>query len=204
MLREKIYELKNWKLAVHTTWNPGAENVMRIHLVPPRFLSGKIVPSVVILNGQEIVPVSEAWAILLTEFIRRINQYENHAIEEKEVQQVLKETFGAVRKIYPKTDPEVFHRDLSVMLDTFEDVIAGKIPQMEIAGISLGEYAPYMRAPHRMDLMVSAMTREGNGIAIKNAYTAMRQDNRCQKNRSLTLKAGKRSSVHAGKQELPN
>lgn len=86
MLREKIYELKNWKLAVHTTWNPGAENVMRIHLVPPRFLSGKIVPSVVILNGQEIVPVSEAWAILLTEFIRRINQYENHAIEEKEVQ----------------------------------------------------------------------------------------------------------------------
>ena len=32
---------------------------------------------------------------------------------------------------------------------------------MEIAGISLGEYAPYMRAPHRMDLMVSAMTREG-------------------------------------------
>ena len=43
-----------------------------------------------------------------------------------------------------------------------------------------------------------------NGIAIKNAYTAMRQDNRCQKNRSLTLKAGKRSSVHAGKQELPN
>ena len=60
MLREKIYELKNWKLAVHTTWNPGAENVMRIHLVPPRFLSGKIVPSVVILNGQEIVPVSEA------------------------------------------------------------------------------------------------------------------------------------------------
>ena len=84
MLREKIYELKNWKLAVHTTWNPGAENVMRIHLVPPRFLSGKIVPSVVILNGQEIVPVSEAWAILLTEFIRRINQYENHAIEEKD------------------------------------------------------------------------------------------------------------------------
>lgn len=87
---------------------------------------GKIVPSVVILNGQEIVPVSEAWAILLTEFIRRINEYENYAIEEKEVQQVLKETFGAVRKIYPKTDPEVFHRDLSVMLDTFEDVIAGK------------------------------------------------------------------------------
>ena len=69
------------------------------------------------------------------------------------------------------------------MLDTFEDVIAGKIPQMEIAGISLGEYAPYMRAPHRMDLMVSAMTREGKmALQSKNAYTAMRQDNRCQKN----------------------
>ncbi len=36
----------------------------------------------------------------------------NHAIEEKELQQVLKETFGAVRKIYPKTDPEVFSQRL--------------------------------------------------------------------------------------------
>lgn len=108
MLREKIYELKNWKLAVHTTWNPGAENVMRIHLVPPRFLSGKIVPSVVILNGQEIVPVSEAWAILLTEFIRRINQYENHAIDEKEVQQVLKETFERSERYIRKQTQKFF------------------------------------------------------------------------------------------------
>ena len=112
MLREKIYELKNWKLAVHTTWNPGAENVMRIHLVPPRFLSGKIVPSVVILNGQEIVPVSEAWAILLTEFIRRINEYENHAIEEKEVQQVLKGNLWSGQKDISENRPRSFSQRL--------------------------------------------------------------------------------------------
>ena len=76
MLREKIYELKNWKLAVHTTWNPGAGKCDADSPCSTTLLSGKIVPSVVILNGQEIVPVSEAWAILLTEFIRRINQYE--------------------------------------------------------------------------------------------------------------------------------
>ena len=28
--------------------------------------------------------------------------------------------------------------------------------------MTLGEYAPFMTAPHRMDLMVSAMTREGH------------------------------------------
>ena len=204
MLREKIYELKNWKLAVHTTWNPGAENVMRIHLVPPRFLSGKIVPSVVILNGQEIVPVSEAWAILLTEFIRRINEYENHAIEEKEVQEVLKETFGAVRKIYPKTDPEVFHRDLSVMLDTFEDVIAGKIPQMEDRRNKSWGICTVYAGTTPDESMVSAMTREGKWHCNQKCIHCYAAGQPLSEEQELDTESWKRSSVHAGKQELPN
>ena len=37
----------------------------------------------------------------------------------------------------------------------------GEIPEVEIGGLSLAGYAKNMTAPHRMDLMVSAMTVNG-------------------------------------------
>lgn len=52
--------------------------------------------------------------------------------------------------------------DLEIIMDTFEAVIHGEIPQQEIGLLSIGEYAPHMTAPHRMDLMVSAMTKNGS------------------------------------------
>jgi MoaA/NifB/PqqE/SkfB family radical SAM enzyme len=42
------------------------------------------------------------------------------------------------------------------------DVAYGKEPSESIGYMTLGEYAPFMTAPHRMDLMVSAMTRDGH------------------------------------------
>ena len=161
MLREKLYEKKNWKSAVHTTLNPGGPDVMRIHLIPPKFVLRETLPSVVILNGQEILPISEAWAILLTELIREINQYENCEIDEEKLLDILKRTFAGMRKVYPEADDAVLRQDLSTMIDTFEDVVQGKVPQHAIGTLSLGEYASYMRAPHRMDLMVSAMEKDG-------------------------------------------
>ena len=59
MLKEKFYELNNWKGVVHTTLNPNGPGAMRIHLIPPKFSWFKIVPSVVILNGQDVLPINE-------------------------------------------------------------------------------------------------------------------------------------------------
>ena len=70
MFREKWYEWKNWREMVHTTWNPKDPGAVRIHLIPPKFQLFRFVPSVAILNGNQIIPVNESWAILLTEFIR--------------------------------------------------------------------------------------------------------------------------------------
>ena len=39
MLREKQYERKNWRSVIHMTWDPGSSEVIRIHMVPPRFLA---------------------------------------------------------------------------------------------------------------------------------------------------------------------
>ena len=40
-------------------------------------------------------------------------------------------------------------------------IARGQEPPVEVGTLSLGDYAPYMSAPHRMDLMVSAMTQDG-------------------------------------------
>ena len=46
-------------------------------------------------------------------------------------------------------------------METFSDIARGKVPKEPVDYISLGDYAPYMRAPHRMDLLVSAMVKDG-------------------------------------------
>ena len=75
MFREKYYEWKNWREMIHTTWNPKDPGAVRIHLIPPKFTPFRFIPSVAILNGNQILPVNESWAILLTEFIRQLNTF---------------------------------------------------------------------------------------------------------------------------------
>lgn len=161
MLNEKLYELKNWHSVIHTTWNPKGPGVIRIHMIPPKFSLFHTAPSVVILNGQDILPLNESWAILLTEFINRVNAHGPHEMSEQELQGVLNDVFHQMRQIYPNVSNEQLQNDLNVIIDTFEAVIHGEIPKQEIGLLSIGEYAPHMTAPHRMDLMVSAMTKNG-------------------------------------------
>ncbi len=75
MFREKYHEWKNWREMIHTTWNPKDPGAVRIHLIPPKFTPFRFIPSVAILNGNQILPVNESWAILLTEFIRQLNTF---------------------------------------------------------------------------------------------------------------------------------
>ena len=161
MIRQKIYELKNWKGVVHTTWNPEGPGVIRIHLIPPKFVPFRRVPSIAILNGQDILPVDECQAILLTEFINNVNSFGDGPMTDEQLENVLKNTFKGVKRVFPFVKEEVLRDDLDVMVGVFEDVVAGRVPDTDITPISIGEYAPYMTAPHRMDLMVSAMTKNG-------------------------------------------
>ena len=69
-IREKIYELKNFNKILHTTFNPYEPGVARIYLIPPKFSMFKSVASVVVVNGHDIIPLRESWAILLSIFIQ--------------------------------------------------------------------------------------------------------------------------------------
>lgn len=113
------------------------------------------------INGQDIVPVSPSWAILLTEFIRQVNKYRGRPIGEQEAEKIVTAACRGVRKVFPMLPRKRVSNDIYRIMDTFSRIARGEEPDDVIGYMSIGEYAPYMRAPHRMDLMVSAMTRDG-------------------------------------------
>lgn len=159
-LREILYQRQHLQEVKHTTLNPKGPGVVRIHLVPTR--SNKVnVPSVVILNGKDILPLKLSWTIMLAEFIDQINVFDGHEISEKEFQDIKTKTILKLKKIYPKTTLKKLKGDLRVLFSVILDVAYGRTPEVEIPYMTIGEYAPFMSAPHRMDLMVSSMTKNG-------------------------------------------
>ena len=145
----------------HTTLNPEGPGVVRIHLVPPKMEEDEIGPSVAIINGQDIIPVYTSWSILLTEFIEQVNEYDGREITEEDFKEILNKTCKNVKKIYPFLPKSFIKKDLFTIMNTFKQVAYREPVDEEIGYMSLGEYAQYMKAPHRMDLMVSAMEKNG-------------------------------------------
>lgn len=159
-LREAAYRLLKMRGVAHTTLNPYGPGVVRIHLIPPKFGLGAP-PSVVVLNGQDIIPINPSWAILLDIFIKEVNVYRGNEITREDLEKIVTETLREARRIYPKTREKKLQEDLRKIINTLCDVAYGQEPEEEIGYMTIGEYAPHMRAPHRMDLMVSSMTKNG-------------------------------------------
>lgn len=159
-LREKVYQRTNLREVKHTTLNPYGPGVVRIHLVPPK--RGKEnSPSVVILNGKDILPLKPAWTILLSEFIDQINKYNGHELTKNDLRKIRDEVLEKVSGIYRKTSKQRLQNDLTTIIKTLCNIAYGEVPEIEIPYMTIGEYAQYMNAPHRMDLMVSSMTKDG-------------------------------------------
>ena len=159
-LIEMLYQVKHLREVKHTTLNPKGPGVVRIHLVPPRPGKEKA-PSAVILNGKDILPLNPSWTILLSEFIDQINVYNGREITENDFRTIKAKTISKVKKVYYKTGCDTLKDDLERIFEVILDVAYGRTPDEEIPYMSIGEYAPVMNAPHRMDLMISAMTRNG-------------------------------------------
>lgn len=153
--------LKNCTEVYHTTLDPNTTGVVRIHLVPPKKPKPSI-PWVAIINGYSVLPLQCSWAILLKEFIQSLNEYEGkNDLSQSDIDQLLKETLKNVKKIFPKTDEKYLKEDLKEVVLTFQNIAGGIEPSSKIGYVTLAQYAKYMKAPHRMDLMVSAMEKDG-------------------------------------------
>lgn len=144
----------------HITLDPDGPGVVRIHLVPCH-KPDRETPFTAILNGQDILPLNVSWAILLTNFIEALKPYTGKEIRPEEWSAINAQAVAATRKIYRKTEYAQIESDLKTLVDCLCTIARGGEPPLSIEPVSLADYAPRMAAPHRMDLMVSAMTRDG-------------------------------------------
>ena len=161
--RVRKYAMHNFNEVCHCTLNPDGPGVVRIYLVPPlvKDTDSEVASSVAIINGQDVIPVNTSWSILLLEFMRAVNRYDGKAVTDQDVEDIQKATCKAVRKVYPFISKKRLRDDIYTIMKTFTQVAHGEPVDEAIEYIPLGAYEPFMRAPHRMDLMVSAMTVDG-------------------------------------------
>ena len=146
---------------LHTTLNPDGPGVIRIHLIPPKNEEHTLNPSIAIINGTDIVPVNFAWAVILAELIRETNRYDGKELKEEEIGQILKATADHVKKVIPVFSRKRIEEDIETIFRTIKEIAYREPVTTNVHYMSIGEYAEYMNAPHRMDLMVSAMTKNG-------------------------------------------
>ena len=146
----------------HCTFDPEGPGVVRIHLIPPIYRRFGRAQSIVILNGYYILPLGYAWAQLLSAFIDEVNEFDGKPISEEDGERIFDRTVKTVAAIYPHIRKERIGEDLEDMLDVLFEVAHGGTPSVAIERMSIRAYAPNMAAPHRVDLMISAMT-DGEG-----------------------------------------
>ena len=160
-LREFLFREKYLRQVRHITLNPGGPGVVRLHMVPPATRLRRSVPYVVILNGRDVLPLNISWAILLACLMDALAPYADREVPDEALEGVAAKAVDAARRVYPGVKPARMRAELDRMLQSFIAIARGQQPPEEVAPISLGDYAPQMTAPHRRDLMVSAMEKEG-------------------------------------------
>ncbi len=161
-IKNKIAQYREWKSGIkHCTFNPNGPGVVRIHLVPPKFSLFKNAPYIVILNGYYLLPLGYSWAILLSSFIEEVNAFDGKEMSENDISDVFENTLEKTRRVYSHIPKDMLREDLEEILDIIFEIAHGGSVDAEIEKLSVRAYAGRMSAPHRMDLMVSAMTDEG-------------------------------------------
>ncbi len=152
--------LKGCTEVYHTTLDPRKASAVRIHLIPPKKPKAGI-PWVVVLNGYSILPLQTSWAVLLKEFMSALNETKGNALTDLDIEHLIDKTLVQVRAIFKYAKEEDLKEDLGQIVETIKDIAFGKEPNEDIGYMTLSKYAKYMKAPHRMDIMVSAMEKNG-------------------------------------------
>lgn len=158
--REKRYRRAHLSCVRHITLDPKGPGVVRIHMIPPRTESPED-PFLLLLNGAQLVPLSLSWAVLLANFMDRLEPFSGCEISEEDWAGMVRGAVDETHRTYPRTDRALLQEDLELMLRSLVAIAQGREPDVAVGALTLGEYADKMSAPHRMDLMVSAMTRGG-------------------------------------------
>ena len=152
-------QYKEYKNGIsHCTFNPEGPGVVRIHLVPPKFRLFGDRTYIVILNGYYMLPLGYSWALLLSKFMKEVNAFAGKPITEKDEERIFENTVKKTASVYPSMSKADMEEDLEFILRVLFAVARGDDPEIKIEKLSLRQYGKNMTAPHRMDLLISAMT----------------------------------------------
>lgn len=158
--RERRYRRAHLDCVRHITLDPKGPGVVRIHMIPPRDDTPDA-PFLLLLNGARLVPLNLSWAILLANLMDQLQAYEGQDLAEDQWEALLSAAVEETHRTYPRTKRQTLASDLHLMLTSLVAIAQGREPEAEVGLLSLSDYAPEMTAPHRMDLMVSAMEQNG-------------------------------------------
>ena len=158
--RERRYRRAHLDCVRHITLDPKGPGVVRIHMIPPRDET-PAAPFLLLLNGAQLVPLNLSWAILLANLMDQLQAYEGQDLAEDQWEALLSAAVEETHRTYPRTKRQTLASDLHLMLTSLVAIAQGREPEAEVGLLSLSDYAPEMTAPHRMDLMVSAMEQNG-------------------------------------------
>lgn len=158
--RERRYRRAHLDCVRHITLDPKGPGVVRIHMIPPKDDTPDA-PFLLLLNGARLVPLNLSWAILLANLMDQLQAYEGQDLAEDQWESLLTAAVEETHRTYPRTKRQTLASDLHLMLTSLVAIAQGREPEAEVGLLSLSDYAPEMTAPHRMDLMVSAMEKDG-------------------------------------------
>ena len=158
--RERRYRRAHLDCVRHITLDPKGPGVVRIHMIPPKDDTPDA-PFLLLLNGARLVPLNLSWAIMLANLMDQLQAYEGQDLAEDQWESLLTAAVEETHRTYPRTKRQTLASDLHLMLTSLVAIAQGREPEAEVGLLSLSDYAPEMTAPHRMDLMVSAMEQNG-------------------------------------------
>lgn len=158
--RERRYRRAHLDCVRHITLDPKGPGVVRIHMIPPRDET-PAAPFLLLLNGARLVPLNLSWAIMLANLMDQLQAYEGQDLAEDQWEALLTAAVEETHRTYPRTKRQTLASDLHLMLTSLVAIAQGREPEAAVGLLSLSDYAPEMTAPHRMDLMVSAMEKDG-------------------------------------------
>ena len=160
--RERRYRRAHLDCVRHITLDPKGPGMVRIHMIPPRDDTPDA-PFLLLLNGAQLVPLNLSWAILLANLMDQLQAYEGQdLVAEDQWESLLTAAVEETHRTYPRTKRQTLASDLHLMLTSLVAIAQGREPEAAVGLLSLSDYAPEMTAPHRMDLMVSAMEKDGS------------------------------------------
>jgi len=151
-------------VAVQATFDPHQSDVVRLHMVPLKAGRLSRMPSMVFINGWHLIMVGPAWSDLLRAFIDALNDVAQPGklIPYEELEKIIDQACDRMRDLYPRVPKVDLVQDLKHVLDVCQGYAQNEALEEEIrSDWNYQKLARHMRAPHRMDLLVSPMVEKG-------------------------------------------